>query len=42
MCHTLKQAPKKGLIYKCHDHLYVKAYSDVVYANDKGDQKLMT
>ena len=33
----IKRAPNKGLIYLCHDHLRIEAYSDVGYAGDKGD-----
>ena len=38
----IKRAPSKGLIYRCHDHLRIEAYSDVGYAGDKGDKKSTT
>ena len=38
----IKRAPGKGLIYRRHDHLCIKAYSDVGYAGDKGDRKSTT
>ena len=38
----IKRAPGKELIYQRHDHLRIKAYFDVGYAGDKGDQKSTT
>ena len=38
----IKHAPRKGLIYRCHDHLRIEAYSDAGYARDKGGQKSTT
>ena len=38
----IKRAPGKRLIYRCHDHLRIEAYSDAGYAGDKGDRKSTT
>ena len=38
----IKRTPRKGLIYRRHDHLRIEAYSDVEYAGDKGDRKSTT
>ena len=38
----IKHALGKGLIYRCHDHLRIEAYSDVRYDRGKGDQKSTT
>ena len=35
----IKRAPGKGLIYRHHDHLRIKAYFDIRYVRDKGDRK---
>ena len=36
---SLVSAPRKGLIYRRHDHVRIEAYFDAGYAGDKGDQK---
>ena len=35
----LKRAPGKGLLYRRHEHLNIKVYSDARYVGDKVDQK---
>ena len=29
----------EGLIYHCHNHLYIKVYSNVIYGGEKGVQE---
>ena len=38
----IKQASRKGLIYRRHGHLHIEAYSNPGYAGDKGDRKSIT
>ena len=38
----IKLVPRKGPIYRCHDHLPIEAYFDVRYARDKGNRKSPT
>ena len=38
----IKRARGRGLIYRRHDHLHIKAYSDAGYARNKGDRKSTT
>ncbi|CAA6662830.1 unnamed protein product [Spirodela intermedia] len=38
----IKRSLEQGLIYLRHDHLCIVAYSDIGYADDKGDQKSTT
>ena len=38
----IKCALRKGLIYRCPDHLRIEAYSNVRYYRDKEDRKYIT
>ena len=38
----VKSSPKKGLLYKKHEHLRISRYSDSGYAGDKRNRKSTT